>query len=81
LEETSSSGASWLVLGSKCNWNGQVDEEETDRACSTNNEKRNAERLFAVNPEGKRPLARARRRRIDSIDMDLREIEWRCMLD
>jgi hypothetical protein len=28
------------------------------------------------NPEGKRPLGRPRRRRVDNIKMDLRKIEW-----
>jgi hypothetical protein len=28
------------------------------------------------NPEGKRPLGRPRRRRLDNIKMDLREIGW-----
>jgi hypothetical protein len=28
------------------------------------------------NPEGKRPLRRPRRRWVDNIKMDLREIEW-----
>jgi hypothetical protein len=27
-------------------------------------------------PEGNRPLSRPRRRRVDNIKMDLREIEW-----
>jgi hypothetical protein len=31
---------------------------------------------FAVLPEGKRPLGRPRRRWVDSIKMDLREIGW-----
>jgi hypothetical protein len=39
-------------------------------------EKRNAYRILVVNPEGKRPLGRPRRRRVDSIKMDLREIGW-----
>jgi hypothetical protein len=28
------------------------------------------------NPEGKRPLGRPRRRWVDNIKMDLKEIEW-----
>jgi hypothetical protein len=31
------------------------------------------------NPEGKRPLGRPRRRWIDNIKMDIREIEWSGM--
>jgi hypothetical protein len=30
-------------------------------------------------PEGKRPLGRPRRRWVDNIKMDLREIGWDCM--
>jgi hypothetical protein len=39
-------------------------------------EKRNAYRILAGMPEGKRPLGRPRRRCVDSIKMDLREIGW-----
>jgi hypothetical protein len=37
-------------------------------------EKRNAYRILLVQPEGKRPLRRPRRRWVDNIKMDLREI-------
>jgi hypothetical protein len=37
-------------------------------------EKRNACRLLAGKPEGKRPLGRQRRRRVDNIKMDLGEV-------
>jgi hypothetical protein len=39
-------------------------------------EKRNEYRIMVENPEGKRPLGRPRRRRVDNIKMDLREIGW-----
>jgi hypothetical protein len=39
-------------------------------------EKRNAYRLLVGKPEGKRPLGRRRRRWVDNIKMDLREIGW-----
>jgi hypothetical protein len=39
-------------------------------------EKRNAYRILVEKPEGKRPLGRPRRRRVDNIKMDLREIGW-----
>jgi hypothetical protein len=39
-------------------------------------EKRNAYRILLGKPEGKRPLGRARRKRVDSIKKDLREIGW-----
>jgi hypothetical protein len=45
-------------------------------ACSTNGEKRNAYRILVGKPEGKRPLGRPRRRWVDNIKMDLREIVW-----
>jgi hypothetical protein len=43
------------------------------RACSTNGAKRNAYILVGM-PEGKRPLGRPRRRWVDNIKTDLREI-------
>jgi hypothetical protein len=49
------------------------------RACSTNGEKRNAYRILVGNLEGKRPLGRPRRRGVDNMKMDLREIGWDCM--
>jgi hypothetical protein len=39
-------------------------------------EKRNAYRILAGNPEGKRPLGRRRRRWVNNIKIDLREIAW-----
>jgi hypothetical protein len=45
-----------------------------ERACSTNGEKRNAYRTVVGQPEGKRPLGIPRRRWLDNIKMDLREI-------
>jgi hypothetical protein len=45
-------------------------------ACSTNGETRNAYRILVRKPEGKRPLGRPRRRWVDNIKMDLREIGW-----
>jgi hypothetical protein len=44
------------------------------RACSTNGEKRNAYRILVGMPEGKRPLGRPRRRWLDTVKMDLREV-------
>jgi hypothetical protein len=38
--------------------------------------KRNTYRILVGNPEGKRPLGRPRRRWVDNIKMDLREIGW-----
>jgi hypothetical protein len=39
-------------------------------------ENRNAYRILVGNPEGKRPLGRQRRRWVNNIKMDLREIGW-----
>jgi hypothetical protein len=39
-------------------------------------ETRNAYKILVGNPEGKRPLERRRRRWVDNIKMDLREIGW-----
>jgi hypothetical protein len=39
-------------------------------------EKRNAYRILVVRSEGKRPLSRPRRRWVDNIRMDLREIGY-----
>jgi hypothetical protein len=40
--------------------------------------KGNAYRILVGNPEEKRPLGRPRRRWVDNIKMDLREIGWDC---
>jgi hypothetical protein len=42
-------------------------------------EKRNAYRILVGMPEGKRPLGRPRRRWVDNIKIDLREIGWDSM--
>jgi hypothetical protein len=39
-------------------------------------EKRNAYRLLVGNPEGKRPLGRPKRRWVNNIRMDVREVGW-----
>jgi hypothetical protein len=39
-------------------------------------ETRNAYRILVGKPEGKRPLGRPRRRLVDNIKMDLREMGW-----
>jgi hypothetical protein len=43
-------------------------------------EKRNAYSILVGKPEGKRPLRRPRRRWVDNIKIDLREVEW-CGMD
>jgi hypothetical protein len=42
-------------------------------------ENRNAYRILVGKPEGKRPLGRPRRRWVDNIKIDLREIIWDAM--
>jgi hypothetical protein len=49
------------------------------RACSMNGAKKNAYRILVRKPEGKIPLGRQRRRWMDNIKMDLREIGWCCV--
>jgi hypothetical protein len=44
------------------------------RACSTNGETRNEYRILVDKPEGRRPLGRPKRRWVDNIKRDLREI-------
>jgi hypothetical protein len=39
-------------------------------------EKRNAYWILVGKPEGKKPLGRPRRRWVDNIKMDLREVGW-----
>jgi hypothetical protein len=39
-------------------------------------EKRNAYRILVEMPEGKRPLEGPRRRWVDNINMNLRDIRW-----
>jgi hypothetical protein len=46
------------------------------RAYSTNGEKRNSYRILVGSPEGRRPVGRPRRKRVDSIKIDLGEIGW-----
>jgi hypothetical protein len=45
-------------------------------ACSTNGKERNSYRILVGKPEGKKPLGRPKRRCVDNIKMDLREIGW-----
>jgi hypothetical protein len=43
-------------------------------------EKRNAYRILVGKPEGNRPWGKQRRRWVDNIKMDLREIGWDGMV-
>jgi hypothetical protein len=46
------------------------------RACITNGAKRNTYGILVGKPEGKRPLGRPRRRWVNNIEIELREISW-----
>jgi hypothetical protein len=50
------------------------------RACGTNGEKRDVNKLLVGKPEGKRQLERPRRKWTDNIKMDLVGIGW-CGVD
>jgi hypothetical protein len=39
-------------------------------------ERRNAYRILVRKPEGKRPLGRPRRKWVNNVKMDLREVGW-----
>jgi hypothetical protein len=43
-------------------------------------ERRNAYRILVGKPEAKRPLGRPKRRWVDNVKMDLREIGWDGMV-
>jgi hypothetical protein len=49
-------------------------EDGMGKACSMNGAKRIAYRILVGKPEGKRPLGRPRRRWVDNIKIDFREI-------
>jgi hypothetical protein len=50
------------------------------KAYSTNGDARNTYKILVGKPEGKRPLGRPRRRWVDDIKIDLREIGWDGMV-
>jgi hypothetical protein len=53
-----------------------VKKDKIGRECRTNGAKRNEYRILVGKPEGKRPLGRKRRRWVDNIKINLREIGW-----
>jgi transcription termination factor 2 len=56
-----------MIKSRKMRWAGHV---------ARMGETRNAYRILVGKPEGKRPLGRPRRRWVDNIIIDLREIGW-----
>jgi hypothetical protein len=56
-----------MIKSKKMRWAGHV---------TRMGEKRNAYRILVGKPEGKRPLGRPRRRWVDNIKIDLRELGW-----
>jgi hypothetical protein len=54
----------------------ELKENKMGRTCSTYGEKRNAYRILVGNPQGKRQLGIPRRRWVDKIKMDQRDIGW-----
>jgi hypothetical protein len=56
-----------MIKSRRMRWSGHV---------ARMGEKRNAYRILVGKPEGKRSLGRSRRRWVDNINMDLREIGW-----
>jgi hypothetical protein len=54
-----------------------VKEDDMDRTCSTNGEKRNVYTLLVGKLEGNRPLRRSRRRWAYNIRMHIGVIGWR----
>jgi hypothetical protein len=57
----------WVIRWRKMRWAGHV---------ARTGEKRGAYRILVGRPEGRRPLARPRRRWEDNIKMDLQDVEW-----
>jgi hypothetical protein len=53
-----------------------IKEDEMGRECCKNGDKRNAYRIVVGKSECKRPLGRPRRRWVENIKMDLREVGW-----
>jgi hypothetical protein len=56
-----------MIKSRRMRWAGHVVHMRT---------KRNAYRILVGKSEGNRPLGRPRRRWVDNINIDLREIEW-----
>jgi hypothetical protein len=60
-------------------WGDKIEKNEMGGACSAYGDKRGVYRVLVGTPEGKKPLARPRRRWEDNIKMDLQETGCRCM--
>jgi hypothetical protein len=66
----SSSNIIRMIKSRRMKWAGHV---------ARMGETRNAYRILVGKPEGKRPLGRPRRRRVDNIKIDLIEMGWEGM--
>ena len=53
---------------------GKIEKNEMGGACGAYGEERGVHRVLVGKPEGRRPIARPRRRWEDNIKMDLREV-------
>jgi hypothetical protein len=56
-----------MIMSKRMRWAGHV---------ARMGDKRSAYRILVGKPEGERPLGRPRRRWVDNIKIDLREIGW-----
>jgi hypothetical protein len=56
-----------MIQSRRMRWTGHV---------TRMGKKRNTYRILVENPEGKRPLGRSRRKWVDSIKMDPRQVGW-----
>jgi hypothetical protein len=69
----------YIVLLAKHSPNDEVKEDEMGRACSTTVGEGECIYILVGKPEGKRQLGRPRRRWVDNIKIDLRDIAWHDM--
>jgi hypothetical protein len=67
LHDLYSSPSIRIIKARRMRWSGHV---------ARMGEKRNAYRLLAGKPEGRRPLGRPRRRWVDNIRLELLEVGW-----
>jgi hypothetical protein len=76
LEKIVRLGASWFVLFTKHYCEREIKYVELGRTCDIMGEKRNAYRIFAEIPEGRRPVGWPMHTWKHNIKIDLKEIGW-----